>query len=117
MRLAARGRPGIAGVVPGSVTGLCPQSRGGDAQQPGGGEGHVRAARTFCGKSGAMHVDRVCIAPKTGENVRERQTRDKQKRATALFLRDRPQAFPFGSSFTFPFPLAPLDGHKPAQAR
>ena len=43
--------------------------------------------------------------------------RDKQKRATALFLRDRPQAFPFGSSFTFPFPLAPLDGHKPAQAR
>ena len=51
MRLAARGRPGIAGVVPGSVTGLCPSVPG-------------------------MHVDRVCIAPKTGENVRERQTKE-----------------------------------------
>ena len=56
--------------------GFAPQSRGGDAQQPGGGEGRVRAARTFCGKSGAMHADRVCIAPKTGENVRERQTKE-----------------------------------------
>ena len=45
MRLAARGRPGIAGVVPGSVTGLCPQSRGGDAQQPRGGERRAMQTR------------------------------------------------------------------------
>ena len=118
MRLAARGRRGTAGVVPGSVTGLCPSVPGRRRAAAGRRRGgRVRAARTFYGKKWR---DARRSAPIESASRRKRAkmcTRNKQKRATALFLRDRPQAFPFGSSFTFPFPLAPLDGHKPAQAR
>ena len=45
MRLAARGRPGIAGVVPGSVTGLCPsvpgRRRAAAGRRRGAGEGNA----------------------------------------------------------------------------
>ena len=85
------------------------------------------ATRSSRGVARGVSVRRVLFAAKAArctsiESASRRKrakmcARDKQKRATALFLRDRPQAFPFGSSFTFPFPLAPLDGHKPAQAR
>ena len=45
MRLAARGRPGIAGVVPGSVTGLCPSVPGRRRAALGGGERRAMQTR------------------------------------------------------------------------